>query len=84
MNGQQGVVKAIIESPLSEYQDVRHVDTRNLYKRLVLNPIGSTLVKVSIRYGSRMGRERGFVKSAYATNTVKRGEVWRWGQKLTS
>jgi len=84
MNGQQGVIKAIISSPSSEYQDAHHVDRRSLYKRLVLNKIGNTLIKISIRYSSQMGRERGIVMTAYATDKVKRGEVWLWGQKLTS
>jgi hypothetical protein len=82
MNGQQGVVKAVVESPTSEYQDAHHIDTRNYYKRLVLKNWGNTLVKVSVRYGSQMGKERGRVKTAYATDKVKKGEVWLWGQKL--
>ena len=84
MVNQQGVVKTVISSPLSEYQDVRHVDTRNLYKNLVLPVIGNTLVKVSIQYFKVMGKERGRVKTAYATYNVKKVEVWLWGQKLVS
>lgn len=83
MIGQQELIKLIIKSPMSEYQDVRHVDTRNLYKTVVLPLIGSTLVKVSIRYERLHVRERGFVKTAYATNRVKAGEVWLWGHKFT-
>lgn len=82
MVGQQGVVKTIIKSPLSEYQDVRHVNTRNLYKNAVLPTIGNTLVKVSIRYFKSYGKERATIKTSYATDKVKKGEVWLWGQKL--
>jgi len=82
MIDQQNIVKTVITSPLSEYQDVRNVDTRNLYKTAVLPQIGNTLIKVSIRYSKQFGRERGFVRTAYATSKVKKGEVWIWGQKL--
>lgn len=84
MGGQQGVVKVVIEHPLSEYQDVRHVATRNFYKSVVLPTVGNTYVKVSIRYTKQYGKERGFVKTAYATDKPKKGEVWLWGQKLIS
>lgn len=77
-------MKAIISSPTSEYQDVRHINTRNLYKNLVLPTIGNALVKVSIRYSKQYGKERGFVKTAYATDKVKKGEVWLWGQKFVN
>ncbi len=76
--GQQGVV---IRSPLSEYQDTHHADTRNIYKNLVLPAVGNTLLKVSIRYSKRYGKERGTIKTAYATDKVKKGEIWLWGQK---
>lgn len=79
---QQGLIKAIIEKPGGEYQDVRHVDTKSYYKQLVLPTVGNTLVKVSIEYRKVMGKDRGFVKTAYATDKVKKGEVWLWGQKL--
>ena len=82
--GQQELIKIIITHPLSEYQDVRHVDTRNYYKSVVLPGIGNTLVKVSIQYSKKYGRERGFVKTAYATDNIKKGEIWLWGHKFTN
>jgi hypothetical protein len=84
MINEQGVLKTVISSPTSEYQDVRHVDTRILYKSLVLPTVGNTLVKVCIRYSKQYGKERGFVRTAYATDRIKKGEVWLWGQKLVS
>jgi ribosomal 30S subunit maturation factor RimM len=80
----QGVVKAVIETPNSEYQDVRHLGTRNYYKQLILPYIGITLVKVSVQYRKVFGKERGFIKTAYATDKVKKGEVWLWGQKFVN
>lgn len=78
----KGIIQVVIESPLSEYQDVRHIDTRSFYKQVVLPAIGNTLIKVSVQYTSKYGRDRGFIKTAYATDRVKKGEVWLWGHKL--
>jgi len=82
MVGQQGIVKAVIETPLSEYQDVHHIDTRNLYKNVVLPIVGNTYIKVCLKYIKVYGRERAIVRTAYATNGLKKGEVWLWGHKL--
>jgi hypothetical protein len=79
--GQQKLVQVAIRTPSSEYQDPHHADTRNLYKSLVLPIIGNTLLKVSIQYIKQFGTVRGFVKTAYATDKVKKGEIWLWGQK---
>ena len=79
--GQQKLIQLVIRAPSSEYQDKHHADTRSLYKSLVLPIIGNTLLKVSIQYVKQLGTLRGFVKTAYATDNVKRGEIWLWGQK---
>jgi len=82
MIGQQEIVKLIIQSPISEYQDVHNINARSLYKNLVLPCIGNTLVKVSIEYPEKFDRTRGFVRTAYATDNVKGGEIWLWGHKF--
>lgn len=84
MINEQGVVKTVISSPTSEYQDVRHVDKHNFYKNLVLPTVGNTLVKVCVEYSKQYGKERGFVRTAYATDRVKKGEIWLWGQKYVN
>lgn len=84
LSGRQELVKEIIESPTSEYQDIRHIDTKSIYKKVVLNPVWEeVLVKVSVKYKVQFGRERGYVKTAYSTDKVKTGEVWLWGQRLS-
>ena len=82
MIGQQELIKVIIHSPQSEYQDVHNINARSLYKTVVLPHIGNTLVKVSIEYPEKYDRKRGFVRTAYATDKVKGGEIWLWGHKF--
>jgi hypothetical protein len=78
--GQQGVVKAVIESPDFINNDVKHKNRTNYYKLLILPRIGSTYVRITVQKPILLSRKRGVIITGYACNGEKKGEVRLWSK----
>ncbi|MFC1939129.1 hypothetical protein ACFLXO_00375 [Chloroflexota bacterium] len=81
MIGQQGIIKAVLESPDFINRDANHKKWNNYYKLLVLPQIGSTYVRVTVQRPRLIGRKRGYVITGHACNGEKKGEVRLWSKK---
>lgn len=77
--GKQELIKLVIEKPDSIYQDTDYKDRRVLYKACALpNPIGACYVRVVIKYSANPLRKRGWVCTAFASESKKKREVLIW------
>jgi hypothetical protein len=79
MENQQGVVKAVIESPDFINQSKNHKNRKTFYKQLVLKDIGSTYLRVVIEYKTNLlGLKRGYVINAFSCDGAQKGEQVIW------
>ena len=78
MENQQGVVKAVLETPNFINKDKNYGNRRCYYKQLVLPVIGSTYVKVIVQKSKWLGWNKCHVINAYACDKPSRGETLKW------
>mgnify|MGYP001597638765 CR=1 FL=1 len=78
MIGQQGVAKAVLETPDFINRDLTNKKRSNYYKLLVLPNIGSTYVRVTVQRSAIILRKTGYVITSHACNNEKKGEIRLW------
>ena len=78
MEGQQGVVRAVIESPDFINQSASSSKKYTYYKQLVLPIVGNTYVRVVIARKIRALGKRGYVINAFSCDGEQQGEERIW------
>jgi hypothetical protein len=79
MEGQQGVARAIIESPEFINRSKNFKNRQCYYKQLVMAGIGSTYLRVVVKLGSKpFGPKRGYMVNAFACKGPQEGEILIW------
>jgi len=79
MEGQQGVVKAILEAPDFINQSRDFKDRHTYYKQLVLHSVGNTYIRVVVKVKSKiLARKRGYVINAFSCSGTQKGERLLW------
>lgn len=76
MEGQQGVVRAIIEAPEFIHRSRDYKDRHTYYKQVVLSGIGNTYIRVIVKVNSWL--KRGQVYNAFAVKGPQEGETLIW------
>ena len=87
MEGQEAIVKTAIENPYQVYQDGKHANRRNIYRPFVLpKPFNTEYLRIGIEYRGRKltGKVQGYVCTAFACRTKKKGEILIWEGQLRS
>lgn len=81
MEGQQGVVKAVIEKPdfICQSRDFKNRNT--FYKRLVMASVGDTYIRVVVEYRGKLLGKRGYMINAFPCGGMQEGEVIIWEKK---
>ena len=79
MEGQQGIVRAIIESPAFINRSKNFNNRQCYYKQLVMPGIGSTYLRVVVELSSKPFRpKRGYMVNAFACKGPQEGEILIW------
>ena len=79
MEDQQGIVRAIIESPEFINRSKNFNNRHCYYKQLVVPGIGSTYLRVVVKLSSKPFRpERGYLVNAFACKGPQEGEILIW------
>jgi hypothetical protein len=85
MEGCEMIVKTAIEKPYQVYQDGKHTNKRIIYKPFVLpKPFHTQYLRVAIEYhrGKINRKLQGYVCSAFACQTKKKGDILIWEGQL--
>ena len=85
MEGCEVIVKTAIENPYQVYQDGKHANRRIIYKPFVLpKPFRTQYLRVAIEYHKAKitGKVQGYVCSAFACQTKKKGDILIWEGQL--
>ena len=78
-------VRTAIEKPYQVYQDGRHAARRTVYKPFVLpKPFHTQYLRIAIEYRrKKISRKvQGYVCSAFACRTKRKGDILIWEEQL--
>jgi hypothetical protein len=80
IKGCEAIIKEAIENPYQVYQDSVHPDIKNIYQPFVLpKPFHQFYLRIGIEYRTGLlGRRRGYVRTAFACQSKRRGDVLIW------
>ena len=85
MEGCEVIVKTAIENPYQVYQDGKHANRKIIYKPFILpKPFHTQYLRVAIEYhkGKIIRKLQGYVCSAFACRTKKKGDILIWEGQL--
>jgi len=84
MIGLQDKVIGTIQHPFSTYQDAKNIETRSYYRPGVFIGYPNLLLKVSVSYDKTLTGVLGYVRTAFRTDRVKKGEIWLKGHHYSN